>query len=138
MTEAATGTRSVVVERELPFPAERVWRALTEPHLMGEWLMETTFRPMVGARFDFRADWGAVDCEVRELEPERRLAYSWDAGELRSVVTWTLTPTRAGTRLRMEQTGFAADQPRYYGGAKAGWPRFLDALEAVLGRMDQE
>ena len=135
MTEAAAETVAVVVERELRFPPDRVWRALTEAELIGEWLMPNAFRPVVGHRFDLRADWGVVACEVRAVEPHRTLAYSWDAGPLRSLVTWTLIPTAAGTRLRMEQTGFRADQPRYHQGAKAGWPRFFDALEATLARL---
>jgi uncharacterized protein YndB with AHSA1/START domain len=135
-TDAPTDGLSVVVERELPFPPARVWRALTEPGLIAEWLMENAFAPVVGHRFDLRAEWGSIDCEVRAVEPGTRLAYSWDAGELRSLVTWSLAPVAGGTRLRMEQTGFRRDQPRYYGGAKAGWPRFLDALAEVLARMD--
>jgi hypothetical protein len=35
MNEAATETRSVVVEREIPHPPEKIWRALTQPHLAG-------------------------------------------------------------------------------------------------------
>ncbi len=136
MSAGAAEDLSVVVEREMPFPASRIWRALTDPGLIGEWLMKTEFRPVLGHRFAFTADWGSIDCELREIEPERRLAYSWDAGDLRSIVTWTLTPTGGGTRLRMEQTGFRREHPRYYGGAKAGWPRFLDALEELLARDD--
>ena len=142
MNETMSQTRSVVVERELAHAPEKIWRALTQPHLIEEWLMRGDFRPVVGHRFDFRADWGSVDCEVLELEPNRTLSYSWDALRdgldvgLKSVVTWTLTPTPGGTRLRMEQTGFAVDQPHYYHGAKAGWPRFLAALEQVLARID--
>lgn len=45
-----------------------------------------------------------------------------------------VTPSGAGTLLRMEQTGFRRDQPQYYGGAKMGWPRYFDSLEAVLDR----
>lgn len=142
MNETSTATRSVVVEREFPHPPEKLWRALTQPHLIEEWLMKTDFRPVVSHRFNFRADWGAVDCEILEIEPNRTLSYSWDvtrgdaAGELKSVVTWTLTPTRTGTHLRMEQSGFRSDQPLYYGGAKMGWPRFLAGLEQVLARTD--
>lgn len=134
MTEAAAETLSVVIERELPFPPEKIWRALTEPHLMQEWLMQTDFAPVSGHRFGFRADWGAVDCEVLAIEPPKRLSYSWGDGHLDTVVTWTLTPTPAGTHLRMKQEGFRRDQPRYYGGAKAGWPKFFDNLEQVLAR----
>ena len=69
MTNIATETRSVVVEEDLPFPTQKVWRALTEPHLIEEWLMKSDFKPAVGHRFNFRADWGAVDCEVLTIEP---------------------------------------------------------------------
>lgn len=136
MNERSTETRSVVVEREIPHPPARIWRALTQPHLIAEWLMRNDFEPVVGHRFGLRGDWGAVDCQVQTVEPNRTLSYTWDAMDLRSVVTWTLTPTSAGTLLRMEQSGFQPDQQAYFGGAKAGWPRFLDALEQVLAPMD--
>lgn len=136
MTDAATETRSVVVEREIAHPPEKVWRALTQPHLVGEWLMKGDFRPEVGHRFDFSFEWGAIDCEILDVEAGKAIAYSWGDEALKTVVTWTLTPTDTGTRLRMEQAGFRTDQPRYYGGAKAGWPRFLDNLEQLLGRID--
>ena len=135
MDQPAAETRSVVVEREIPHPPEKIWRALTQPHLIEEWLMNNDFTPVVGHRFDFRADWGSVECRVLAVEPNQTLSYTWGAYGLASVVTWTLTPTSAGTHLRMEQTGFRPDQPRYYQGAKYGWPRFLAALEQVLARI---
>lgn len=135
MTDTTTETRSVVMERDFPFPAERIWRALTQPELIGEWLMKTDFQPRIGHRFELRADWGAVSCEVIEIEPNRSLVYSWNAHGLESTVTWTLAPSGAGTRLRMEQAGFRTDQEPFYQGAKAGWPRFLAALEQVLAGM---
>ena len=131
---AAPVGETVVVEREFAHPPAKLWRALTTPHLMAEWLMESAFAPVVGTRFQFRADWGTVDCEVRVVEPERRLAYTWDAYSLKSVVTFTLTPTATGTRLRMEQTGFRPNQTPFLEGARAGWPRFLDSLDALLAR----
>jgi len=143
MNDAATETRSVVVERELPFPPEKVWRALTQPHLMEEWLMKNDFAPVVGHRFQLRGDWGGVlDCEVRAVEPNRTLTYTWDfshedpAFDLRSVVTFTLDQTRSGTRLRVEQAGFRPDQKQAFGGARYGWEGFLGKLEQVLGRAD--
>jgi uncharacterized protein YndB with AHSA1/START domain len=136
MNETAAETLSVVVERDIPHPAEKIWRALTQPHLIEAWLMKNDFAPVVGHGFNLRGDWGGVACEVLEVEPERTLAYSWGDHDLKSVVTWTLTPLGTGTRLRMEQTGFRRDQPRYYGGATAGWPRFFAKLEQVLASMD--
>src|SRR5262245_2050102 len=136
MTNTATETRSVVVEREIPFPPEKVWRALTRPHLIEEWLMKNDFKPVVGDHFNLRADWGAVDCQVLAVEPSKTLSYTWGAYGLESVVTWTLTATSTGTHLRMEQSGFRPDQPQYYEGAKVGWPRFFTNLEQVLTRID--
>jgi uncharacterized protein YndB with AHSA1/START domain len=146
MNETATELRSVVVERDIPHPPEKIWRALTQPHLIKEWLMKNDFKPSVGHQFNLQADqpnWKMVlDCEVLAVEPNKKLSYTWNfasgdaALNLKSVVTWTLTPTSTGTRLRMEQSGFRPDQRQAYGGAKAGWPRFLDALEQVLARID--
>lgn len=56
MTDAAPETRTVVVEREFPFPPDRLWRALTQPHLIEAWLMKNDFRPEVGHRFNLRGD----------------------------------------------------------------------------------
>jgi uncharacterized protein YndB with AHSA1/START domain len=137
MTDANSETfRSVIVERDLPHPPEKVWRALTEGYLVEEWLMKNDFRPVVGHHFSFRADWGAVDCEVRAVEPNQTLSYTWGAFGLETLVTWNLTPTSTGTLLRMEQSGFRQDQPRFYEGAKSGWPGFFAALEQVLARID--
>lgn len=136
MTET-TETRTVTVEREFPHPPERLWRALTQPHLIAEWLMACDFRPEIGHRFEFRAGWGDIDCEVLAIEEGRSLAYRWAALGLDSIVTWTLTPTASGTWLRVEQTGFPPDHKQAYFGAKAGWPRFLDALSATLGKMTE-
>jgi uncharacterized protein YndB with AHSA1/START domain len=143
MTLAATETRSVVVEREIPHSPEKIWRALTQPHLMEEWLMRNDFKPVVGHSFTLRGDWGGVlDCEVLAIEPNKTLAYTWNhahddpAYSLTSVVTFTLTPTSKGTRLRMEQAGFRPDQKQAFGGAQAGWQQFFGKLEQVLAQLD--
>jgi uncharacterized protein YndB with AHSA1/START domain len=136
MSKPETETSSVVVEREIPHPPEKIWRALTQPPLIEEWLMKNDFKPIAGQRFNLRGDWGAVDCEVLTIEPNKTLSYTWDAMGLESVVTWTLTPTSTGTHLRMEQSGFRPDQSQAYQGAKFGWQRFFAALEQVLARTD--
>jgi uncharacterized protein YndB with AHSA1/START domain len=129
-------TRSVVIEREMPYPPEKIWRALTQSSLLEEWLMKNDFQPVVGHRFNFRADWGAVDGQVLAVEPNKMLSYGWAALGLESVVTWTLTPTSTGTHLRMEQSGFRADQEQAFKGAKYGWQGFLAGLEKVLARIE--
>ena len=143
MNQASTETRSVIVEREFPHAPEKLWRALTQPHLIAEWLMKNDFIPAVGHRFNLRGDWGGVlDCEVLAIEPNRTLSYTWDfphddaAYNLKSVVTFTLTPTSAGTLLRMEQVGFRPDQKQAFGGAKAGWQQFFTKLDEILARTE--
>lgn len=136
-------TRSVVVERDFPHPPEKLWRALTQPHLIAEWLMPNDFQPDLGHRFTMRGNWGGtIDCEVLAIEPNRTLTYSWKhvhedpAYDLASVVVFTLTPIGNGTRLLMEQSGFRPGQKQAYGGARAGWPQFLERLEQVLGQTE--
>ena len=142
MTETATATRAVVVERDFPFAAERLWRALTQPHLIAEWLMKNDFGLDPGHRFQLRGDWGNVDCEILDVEPERRLSYTWNyahddpAYRLDSKVTFTLEPTPRGTLLRMEQVGFRPDQKQAFGGAKGGWKIHLENLEKVVAGLD--
>jgi uncharacterized protein YndB with AHSA1/START domain len=131
-----TETRSVVVEREFPYPPEKIWRALTQPHLIAEWLMQNDFALAIDHRFRFSGDWGSVDCQVITIEPNKTLAYSWGAMGLGTVVTWTLAPTVAGTHLRMEQSGFRPEQKQAYGGARIGWQKFFTNLEQVLARPD--
>jgi len=141
MMSTATEVRSVVVEREFPHPPEKLWRALTQPHLMEEWLMKNDFKPQVGHQFNLRGDWGGVlDCEVLTIEPERTLAYTWNfahadaAFNLKSVVTFTLTPSGTGTHLRVEQVGFRPDQKQAFGGAHAGWKQFFEKLDQLMAR----
>src|SRR5881397_1689304 len=100
-------TKTLIVEREMPHSLEKIWRALTQGSLIEEWLMKNDFKPVVGHRFDLRADWGVVKCQVLAVEPNKVLSYAWEALGLKSVVTWTLAPTSTGTHLRMEQSGLA-------------------------------
>jgi len=90
----------------------------------------------VNHRFKFSADWGAVDGQVLAVEASKMLSYTWLAYGLESVVTWTLTPTKTGTHLRREQSGFLPDQQQAYQGAKGGWQKFFVALEQVLARAE--
>lgn len=138
MTDTEIATRSIVKERELRHAPEKVWRALTQKHLMEEWLMKSDFKPEVGHRFDLEADWGKVSCEVLAVVPHKSLSYSWAAHGLESVVTWTLTEADIGTHLKMEQSGFGPGQVQAYHGARAGWEQFLDRLEEVVANLDKE
>ena len=134
-----TETTSVVLERDMPHPPEKVWRALTTGALIEEWLMANDFEPTVGHRFTLRMQpvggWdGVIDCKVLAVEPPERLSYTWASMGLESVVTFTVTPTSVGARLRMEQSGFPAEATQNIRGAEYGWTNFLNKLEQVVAR----
>lgn len=132
-----TTTRSVVIEKELPYPPEKIWRALTEGSLIKEWLMDNDFEPVVGHKFKFRStpvpNWnGVIESEVQVVEPNKRLSYTWGTLGMESVVVWTLVATSGGTLVRMEHSGFRDDQEAAYKGATYGWQRFIGNLEKVV------
>lgn len=139
MNPSKEPTRSVVIEKLFAHAPEKLWRALTEPALLTQWLLRNNFLPEVGRDFEFRNEavggWdGVIECKVLAVEPLQRLAYSWRAFGLDSIVEFSLTPADGGTWLRMEHSGFHADQKAAYGGAQHGWQRFL----ANLGRLLEE
>jgi uncharacterized protein YndB with AHSA1/START domain len=149
MKKHADATRSIVIEREMPHPPEKVWRALTQGPLIEKWLMKNDFQPVVGHRFNFRAEpqphWnGVTECEVLAVEPHERLSYTWNASGaeaangLKTVVTWTLTRTKSGTLVRMEQSGFRPEEEANYQGANYGWQRFIGGLERVIAGLDRK
>ncbi|MCR6670835.1 SRPBCC domain-containing protein [Devosia ginsengisoli] len=133
--------RTAVVEREIAHPPEKIWRALTQPHLIEEWLMKSDFKPVKGRKFQFRNTPKpdievVVECEVLEIEPHKTLTYSWVAYGLETTVTFTLEPTPSGTIVRMEQTGFRPEHDLAYKGAKAAWKQFMARLEQVVAKLD--
>jgi uncharacterized protein YndB with AHSA1/START domain len=133
----AAATRDIVVEDLVPHPPEKVWKALTSAELIARWLMPNDFEPVVGKRFTFKTrpigDWdGVVHCEVLEVVPHRRLAYSWKGSNLDSVVTWTLQPERDGTRLRMVHAGFRSpDNDTAYNAMSPGWGRIMGRIAEI-------
>ena len=130
-------TRSLVIEKELPHPLEKIWRALTQGSLIKEWLMDNDFEPVVGHKFNFRSTpvpgWnGIIDSEILVVEANKKLSYSWSSMGLQTVVIWTLAATQGGTLVRMEQSGFPQDQDAAYKGATYGWTKFIGGLEKVV------
>jgi uncharacterized protein YndB with AHSA1/START domain len=94
-------------------------RALTDPELLGRWLMPNDFKLERGHRFTFRTTPmpavgfdGVVRCRVLAMEDLRLLRLSWCGGRgLDSTLTWRLEPEGLGTRLFLEHTGFDPDNP---------------------------
>lgn len=136
----ASQTESISFEFDLDHAPEKVWRALTNPALLSQWLLpivELELEP--GAAFTFRAEpqpgWdGIVNCRLLEIERFRMLSYTWVVGDIDTMVTFELTPTASGTRLSLVQSGFKPHQKRNFGGARYGWRMMGGKLVDVLAR----
>lgn len=140
---ARAQTDTVTFEFELRHSPQKVWRALTDPKLLAEWLLPAIgFRLEAGADFTFKTQpypgWdGTVKCKMLEIEPHQKLSYSWVVGdmELDTVVTFTLTATETGTLMSLVQTGFKPSQKQNFGGARYGWKmmgtKLFEVLDAV-------
>jgi uncharacterized protein YndB with AHSA1/START domain len=140
-TTPRSQTESVSFDFDLPHPPEKVWRALTDPTLLSEWLLPVFgLKLEPGAEFMFKTQphppWdGVVNCRMIEIEPNRKLTYAWTVPFLDTVVTFTLTPTTSGTRLSLLQSGFTAEQKRESGGARYGWKMMGGKLVDLLARL---
>ncbi len=137
----AAQTESLAFEFDLRHSPEKVWRALTDPILLAEWLLPVVALKLeLGAAFTFKAqpqpEWdGSVHCRFLAIEAQRKLSYTWVVGDIDTVVTLTLTPTAAGTRLSLVQSGFAPNQKQAFGGARYGWKLMGGQLGELLTRM---
>jgi len=134
-------TESISFEFDLNHSPEKVWRALTDPALLAEWLLPVIGLELEpGATFTFKTQpypgWdGVVNCRILEIEAPRKLSYTWTVPFLDTVVAFTLTPTAAGTRLSIVQSGFKPDQKRESGGARYGWKMMGGKLVDLLARI---
>lgn len=134
-------TETISFEFDLPHAPEKVWRALTDPTLLAEWLLPVIDLKLErGAAFTFKTQaypgWdGTVNCRFLEIEPMRKLSYTWSVPFLDTVVTFTLEPTDAGTHLSLVQSGFTTEQKRESGGARYGWKMMGAKLVDLLARL---
>ena len=140
-TTERTQTESISFEFELAHSPEKVWRALTDPELLAEWLLPVVgLKLEPGAAFTFKTQaypgWdGTVQCRLLEIEPQRKISYTWSVPFLDTVVTFSLKPTASGTRLSLVQSGFKEDQKREFGGARYGWKMMGGRLVDLLARI---
>jgi uncharacterized protein YndB with AHSA1/START domain len=134
-------TGSVSFEFDLRHSPEKVWRALTDPVLLAEWLLpvlDLELEP--GREFTFKAQahpgWdGTVNCRLIDIDAPRKLSWAWNVPGIDTVVTFTLTPTASGTRLFIVQSGFSPDQKQESGGARYAWKMMGDKLVDLLARI---
>jgi uncharacterized protein YndB with AHSA1/START domain len=139
----ASQTDSISFEFDLAHSPQKVWRALTDPELLAQWLLPTIgLKLETGAEFTLKTQpypgWdGIVNCRMLEIETHKKLRYAWVVGNmgLDTVVTFTLTPTESGTRLSLVQTGFKPEQKQNFGGARYGWKMMGGKLVDVLAKL---
>ena len=144
MTVVDTTDRSqsaaISLEFDLPHAPEKVWRALTDPELLAQWLLPVVNLKLErGAAFTFRTvpvgGWdGIVHGRIADVEPRRKLSYDWGVGDMATVVTFTLEPTASGTRLSLVHSGFTPEQKHNFGGARYGWKMMGGKLVDLLTR----
>lgn len=135
--------------RLYPHPPDLVWAALTDGEALAQWLMPNDFRPEAGRRFQFRVDpmmgfTGVIDCEVLELDPPRRMVWSWVTRPREGKrphpplrIEWLLTAKDRGTLLELRQWGSEAMPWFWRFSMSMGWgtmlkrwlPRVLEAFE---------
>jgi len=138
---AQSQTESISFEFDLHHAPEKVWRALTDPVLLSEWLLPVIdLKLEPGAAFTFKAQpqpgWdGVVNCRYLEIEAQRKLSWAWVVGDIDTVVTFTLTPTASGTLLSLVQSGFRPDQKQNSAGARYGWKMMSGKLVDLLARI---
>ena len=125
---------------------EKVWQYLTNSDLMALWLMKNNFQPIVGTDFQFRINPipdldfdGIFYCTVLEIEPYKKLSYSWKSGPgdekitLESVVIWKLEPTEKGTQVYLEHNGFNKDENLdFFNGLNHGWLEKFEKINNLL------
>jgi uncharacterized protein YndB with AHSA1/START domain len=135
-------TDTLTFELDLHHQPEKVWRAITDPELLSEWLLPATgIKLEPGCAFTFKTQpypgWdGTVHCKMMAIEANRKLQYSWAVGDmtLDTVVTFVLTPTPQGTKLLLTQSGFKPAQKQNFGGAIYGWRMMGGKLIELLAR----
>jgi uncharacterized protein YndB with AHSA1/START domain len=138
---ARAQTDAISFEFDLHHPPEKVWRALTEPDLLAQWLLPAIDLKLApGAEFTLKTQpypgWdGTVNCRFIEIDPQKKLSYAWTVPFLDTVVTFTLTPTAAGTHLSLVQSGFKPDQKQEFGGARYGWKMMGGKLVDLLAQI---
>ena len=131
----------IAFEFDLQHAPQKVWRAITDPVLLEQWLFPVIGHHLEpGAAFTLKAPpqpgWdGVVNCRFVEIEAGKSLSWNWIVGDIDTVVTFTLTPTSTGTRLSLVQSGFKPDQKQNLGGARYGWKMMGGKLVDLLGRI---
>jgi uncharacterized protein YndB with AHSA1/START domain len=138
---AESQTEAIAFEFDLQHGPEKVWRALTDPALLAEWLLPVVdLKLEPGAAFTLKAPpqpgWdGIVKGRFLEIEAHRKLSYAWSVPGIDTVVTFTLTPTASGTRLSVVQSGFKPSQKQEIGGARYAWKMMGGKLADLLARI---
>ncbi len=155
MNDAASkpGTQDIVVDEVFPHAPETIWKTLTIGELIGRWLLmaPTGFEPVKGKHFTFQTTpagaWdGIIHCQVLEVTPNERLAFAWKGGHegnvgygsrLDTVVTWTLSRVKNGTRVRLVHSGFVLPtNDTAFKNMSEGWKNVVKSVGAIADEQE--
>jgi uncharacterized protein YndB with AHSA1/START domain len=114
-------------------PRERVWELLTDPAELPRWWPDAAeLEPRVGGRVVLSFGPGDVTGEVTSWEPPNRLAFTWEASNMPSVllhVTFTVDDLGGGrSRVCVVHSGFADAPSEARDAVMGGWAHFLPRL----------
>ncbi len=151
--DVKSDTHAIVVDEIFPHAPATIWKALTNGALIARWITMpiSGFKAVAGQEFTFETTpagaWdGFIHCKVLEAVANERLVYSWKSGDaandgygalLDTIVTWTLTPAKNGTRLKLVHAGFVL--PRNEGAYRnmgEGWKRVVKTIDSVAGELN--
>ncbi|MBN9003454.1 MAG: SRPBCC family protein [Rhizobiales bacterium] len=123
------------LERWMGHEQETVWRMLTEPEALGQWLAPGTIelRPGGTVHIDFADSGTTIDSTVLALDPPQLLEYSWSSGnDPQRPMRWELQPAGSGTRLILTlRLPAGEDAAKACAGFEAHLEMLLAALEGV-------
>ena len=121
-----------VLERQIGHDREAVWRMLTEPQGLAQWLAPGSIELRAGGavRIDFADSGTVIESTVLAIDPPRLLEYSWSSGnEPQRPLRWELSASGNGTKLLLTVRVPAAEDAAK---ACAGFEGHLEMLVAAL------
>lgn len=134
---------SITVEQPIGASPDRVWERISTPEGIAVWWATGDIAPVLGHEFTMQmGKWGEVRCRVIEVEPPRKLAYTFADWELH----WTIRPEGSGCILTLEHRGFDLNNPQHrfaFDNMGTGWrtlvlPRLAEGLrDGLVGELGQ-
>ncbi|WP_248928857.1 SRPBCC family protein [Paenibacillus hamazuiensis] len=114
MTNPSQGTVPDIKQTiVLHAPIQKVWNSVATSEGIAAWFMPNTFEPELGKEFTLTdPNFGTSPCKVTELDPPRRLAFTWAKDW---VITFELEEQDGKTQFTLIHSGWDADKVTEFG-----------------------